>query len=253
MEGNVQDSVSRWWRRLDTITLCVQLLRNATLLLICLQIMTLIRRWIIIEEYTRRELPRLVRRELELRVQRSCSAIEDQLRRELVDIVRRCQSEIFRSYRQANGSFSSSNHSIDSGGSAHSPTQVSESSTSGSPAPYYVSPTMAPPAILAASASPLSRSTESRNIFPHPNGTSESRTTLSDEHLDTNHSYIYHNQSKVSEHEIPSPLSFDNLGAFTSGLSWIPNFFDGWQGDLNNLDNQENVFNSFPPPRDNPI
>jgi len=206
-----------------------------------------------IEKYARRELPRLVRRELELRVQRSCSDMEDQLRRELVDIVRHCQSEIFRSYRQTNGSFSSSNHSIDNGGTAQSSTQVSESSTSRSPEPHYVSPTMAPPAIPAASASPLSRSIESRNIFPHPNGTSESGTTSSNEYFDTNHSYISHNQSRVNQYEIPSSSSFENLGAFTSELSWTPNFFDGCQGNLINLDDQEYVFNSFLPPGDNPF
>jgi len=206
-----------------------------------------------IEKYARRELPRLVRRELELRVQRSCSAIEDQLRRELVDIVQHCQSEIFRSYRQANGSFSSSNHSTDNGGTAHSSAQVSKSSTSRSPAPHYVSPTMAPAAILAASAGPLSRSTESRNIFPNPNGTSESGTTSSNEYFDTNNSYISHNQSRIKQHEISSSPSFENLGAFTSDLSWTPNFFDDWQGNLINLDDQETVFNSFLPPGDNPI
>lgn len=206
-----------------------------------------------IEKYARRELPRLVRRELELRVQRSCSTIEDQLKRELVDIVQHCQSEIFRSYRQTNGSFSSSNHSIDNGGTAHSSTQISESSTSRSSPPNYVSPTMASPAILAASASPLSESVEFRNVFSHPNGTSESGTASSNEYFHTNNSYIYHNQNKANQHEISSFLSSENLGAFTSEPSWPPNFFDGWQEDINNIGNQENVFNNFPPPGDNAI
>jgi hypothetical protein len=53
------------------------------------------------EEYTRRELPRLVRRNLELRAIQSSSVLEEQLRGELVGIVRDCQLELSRAYQQA--------------------------------------------------------------------------------------------------------------------------------------------------------
>lgn len=51
-----------------------------------------------IESYARRELPRLVRSELEKKVLGSMSSVEKQLRKELVEIVLDCQAKVFQHY-----------------------------------------------------------------------------------------------------------------------------------------------------------
>jgi hypothetical protein len=51
-----------------------------------------------IEQFSRRELPRLVRAELERRILGSMSPVENELRSRLVEIVRDCQSLLFRQY-----------------------------------------------------------------------------------------------------------------------------------------------------------
>ncbi|KAK3331329.1 hypothetical protein B0H66DRAFT_469697 [Apodospora peruviana] len=53
------------------------------------------------EQYLHRELPQLVRRRLEEAVSGFTTPLENQLRSQLVDIVRNSQSELFRSYRPA--------------------------------------------------------------------------------------------------------------------------------------------------------
>ena len=56
-----------------------------------------------IERFYRRELPRLVREELERRLLGSMSPVENELRSQMVDIVRDCQALAFRHYhRQGN-------------------------------------------------------------------------------------------------------------------------------------------------------
>ena len=51
-----------------------------------------------IEQFSRRELPRLVRAELERRVLDSMSPVENDLRGQLLDIVQDCQARLFRHY-----------------------------------------------------------------------------------------------------------------------------------------------------------
>jgi hypothetical protein len=52
------------------------------------------------ERYLSRELPRLIRTRLDTVFAGSAAPLEDQLRSQLVDLVRNCQSELFRSYHQ---------------------------------------------------------------------------------------------------------------------------------------------------------
>ncbi|KAF4634013.1 hypothetical protein G7Y89_g4103 [Cudoniella acicularis] len=54
------------------------------------------------EVFLDRELPQLVRRELKVVVSRASGALEDQLKSQLVEIVRNCQAKLFRSYQQSN-------------------------------------------------------------------------------------------------------------------------------------------------------
>jgi hypothetical protein len=52
------------------------------------------------EEFLTRELPRRVRRELELAVEKELEPIEDRLKSKLVDIVCTCQEKLFREYQK---------------------------------------------------------------------------------------------------------------------------------------------------------
>jgi hypothetical protein len=54
------------------------------------------------EGYLGRELPRLVREELNHRVLHSSSVLEEYLRSQLIEIVRNCQEKVFRSYQDSN-------------------------------------------------------------------------------------------------------------------------------------------------------
>lgn len=53
------------------------------------------------EEFLSRELPRQVRRELELALDQELEPIEDRLKSQLVDIVRTCQEKLFRLYQKS--------------------------------------------------------------------------------------------------------------------------------------------------------
>lgn len=55
------------------------------------------------EDYIRRELPRVVRRNIEEAVRREMGPLESSLIGNLVGIVQDCQDMVFRSYRQAQG------------------------------------------------------------------------------------------------------------------------------------------------------
>jgi hypothetical protein len=56
-----------------------------------------------IEQYMRRELAPLVKRELACRVERTCFSIQEQLMNELEPIIQQCQANLFKSYRQIKG------------------------------------------------------------------------------------------------------------------------------------------------------
>lgn len=204
-----------------------------------------------IEEYTRRELPRLVRRELELRVQRSYSTIEDQLRSELVDIVRYCQSEIFRSYRQANGSSQSSTPSLDKVDTINPTTPAPESYALAWPAHFDLSTTIASPRILDTPVDPLAGLAESLHLHPGSNSVSDSRYISSNEYIDPGLPFVYHHQSTVNRHELFLPSSFENFGNFTPGLGSVSSFSQGWKDDLNSLESLESVVDPLPPGREN--
>lgn len=53
------------------------------------------------EEFLSRELPRHVRKELELAMDSELEPIEDRLKSRLVDIVRSCQEKLFRMYQES--------------------------------------------------------------------------------------------------------------------------------------------------------
>lgn len=53
------------------------------------------------EEFLSRELPRHVRKELELAMDSELEPIEDRLKSQLVDIVRSCQEKLFRMYQES--------------------------------------------------------------------------------------------------------------------------------------------------------
>jgi hypothetical protein len=55
------------------------------------------------EDYLNCELPRLIQRELEIAVQRPSVKIEDIIKSQLVEIVQRCQSQLFMSYQRLFG------------------------------------------------------------------------------------------------------------------------------------------------------
>lgn len=59
------------------------------------------------EEFLRRELPRRVRGELEVRIEQELSPVEESLKRQLVDIVRDMQQSLFADFRKLQGDGSS--------------------------------------------------------------------------------------------------------------------------------------------------
>jgi hypothetical protein len=199
-----------------------------------------------IEQYSRRELPRLVRRELELRVRRSYSTIEERLRSELIDIVRDCQSEVFRSYRQANDSSKSSTHSTDGSGIIQPSMPIFGSSTLEEAASFDLSPTIAPPPRPSARVEPLTSLTESLHIQPSSNSFSSSECNSSSEYIDSGNPYMYRHPTRANQRDLFLATSLETFDTFGAGHGLAP-AFQSWQSSLNSFEVPGNIADDLPP------
>jgi hypothetical protein len=186
-----------------------------------------------IEEYSRRELPRLVQRELELRVERSFFPMEEQLRSELVDIVRDCLTEIFRSYQQGNRSSQASIHSTEtSAGTARSLTPSSDSYILEGPALFDLSSPNSSPPLIVSTPQVLAPFVEPQTNHTVPHQATSYSMSISGHvqpvHL-TSPDYTWH-QTSVDHSQTLAPLSIETHLDFTSGLDPNSDIFDTWHG-----------------------
>jgi hypothetical protein len=97
------------------------------------------------EQYLRVELPRLVRNRLEVAVLGASEPLESQIRSQLVEIVRSCQSEAFRSYISSARPLTS----LPNGrGGSSDPIQSLESALLPNDPPFDISAWFEPPSLL---------------------------------------------------------------------------------------------------------
>jgi len=97
------------------------------------------------EQYLRLELPRLIRNQLEVTILGASEPLESQIRSQLVDIVRSCQSEAFRAY-QSSARPQSPSPNAQTG--SRDPVQSLESAAVSTDPPFDMSAWFEPPTIL---------------------------------------------------------------------------------------------------------
>jgi hypothetical protein len=171
-----------------------------------------------------------------MRIKGSYSTVEERLRNDLVDIVRECQSKIFRLYRQTNGSSQSSTGSVDGSSAIQSPPTITENYAFEGPALFDLSTTTTAHSLHVTLVDPLAN--HPRSLYSHPivNNSSDPQYMLSPEYLAPGQPYVGRNQSRDNDCNISSISSFDNVGTFSDGQETTTGFFDSWQNEIHNFE-----------------